>query len=273
MKSWRLPFLVLVIVSLSVMVASAGSSLDYGTVPGTPAVGTVTWVAWQGSTNPPAQVLTEDSFNPGTCGTNCGYRLISGIPSWALQVSQFTNPAPVSGNLVTILLSGSSGQNWRGSFSWTNVGTQTNHGEATAVSADACPIMLSGSQDVTGKTLNWSGSSASYLVYRSQNGSGFTPDNGASNGRYDYAATVSGTTYKDTLCPTGTRCWHIVVPAGVGGAINGCHSQEGNPTAVTMSTFRSADPTVNWPLIVGVGALVAAVIAGLVVFRRRATTH
>jgi hypothetical protein len=42
------------------------------------------------------------------------------------------------------------------------------------------------------------------------------------------------------------------------------------PTAVTLSTFRAADPAVNWPLIAGLGALAAAVIGGLAVSRRRA---
>ena len=42
------------------------------------------------------------------------------------------------------------------------------------------------------------------------------------------------------------------------------------PTAVTMSTFQTADPAVNWPLIVGLGALAAVLIGGLAVTRRRA---
>jgi hypothetical protein len=37
-----------------------------------------------------------------------------------------------------------------------------------------------------------------------------------------------------------------------------------------MSTFRSADPAVNWPLITGLGALAAVVIGGLAVSRKRA---
>ncbi len=41
-------------------------------------------------------------------------------------------------------------------------------------------------------------------------------------------------------------------------------------TAVTMSTFRSADPAVNWPLIAGLGVLAAVVIGGLAVTRKRA---
>ena len=47
----------------------------------------------------------------------------------------------------------------------------------------------------------------------------------------------------------------------------------GEPLAVKMSTFRAADPAVNWPLVAGLGALAAAVIGGLAVARRRGTTH
>jgi hypothetical protein len=44
-----------------------------------------------------------------------------------------------------------------------------------------------------------------------------------------------------------------------------------NPsTAISLSTFRAADPATNWPLIVGLGALAAVVIGGLAVARRRA---
>ena len=47
-----------------------------------------------------------------------------------------------------------------------------------------------------------------------------------------------------------------------------------NPTtAVTLRTFRSADPAVNWPLIAGLGALVALVAGGILFYRKRATTH
>jgi len=43
-----------------------------------------------------------------------------------------------------------------------------------------------------------------------------------------------------------------------------------NPTAVTLSTFHSTAPSLNWPLIAGLGALAAVVIGGLAVTRRRA---
>ena len=43
-----------------------------------------------------------------------------------------------------------------------------------------------------------------------------------------------------------------------------------NPTAVTLSTFHSTSPSLNWPLIAGLGALATVVIGGLAVTRRRA---
>ena len=44
-------------------------------------------------------------------------------------------------------------------------------------------------------------------------------------------------------------------------------------TAVTMSTFQAADPAPNWPLIAGLGALVALTAGGVLFYRKRATTH
>jgi hypothetical protein len=44
-------------------------------------------------------------------------------------------------------------------------------------------------------------------------------------------------------------------------------------TAVTMSTFHTTDPAVNWPVILGLGALAAVVIGGLAVSRRRAAAR
>ena len=42
------------------------------------------------------------------------------------------------------------------------------------------------------------------------------------------------------------------------------------PTALTLGSFGSSDPAVNWPLIVGLGTMAAVVIGGLAVTRRRA---
>lgn len=44
-------------------------------------------------------------------------------------------------------------------------------------------------------------------------------------------------------------------------------------TAVTMSTFQAANPAVSWPLIAGLGALVALTAGGALFYRKRATTH
>jgi hypothetical protein len=45
------------------------------------------------------------------------------------------------------------------------------------------------------------------------------------------------------------------------------------PSAVTMSTFQAANPAANWPLITGLGALVALAAGGVLFYRKRATTH
>jgi len=44
-------------------------------------------------------------------------------------------------------------------------------------------------------------------------------------------------------------------------------------TAITLSTLRSVDPAPNWPLIAGLGALVALAAGGVLFYRKRATTH
>jgi hypothetical protein len=45
------------------------------------------------------------------------------------------------------------------------------------------------------------------------------------------------------------------------------------PTAIALSTFQAADPAANWPLIAGLGALVALAAGGVLFYRKRATTH
>ncbi len=254
---------VLLIVSVSLN-ASAGSALDYGQLPGPPA--SANYVAWISSATPPTQVLTEDGYNSSS-GTNQGYA--GGY--WLLSSGNFDNPAPTSGQTLNFVFGGlgtDSGKIWTYSATLDTDNALTDHGTVGTQASGTCPIMLPGSRDATGKTINWSGSVGTYLIYRSKLPSG--AGNGNSNGRYDYAATVTGAfTYKDTQCSTGTDCWHIVIPATAGGVPNGCHTeQETNPNSVTLSTFRAAGPTMNWPLIVVVLLLVAAV-AGFGVYRWR----
>ncbi len=254
---------VLLIVSVS-LTASAGSALDYGQLPGTPA--SANYIAWISSATPPTQVLTEDGYNSSS-GTDQGYQ--GGY--WLLSSSNFDNPTPTSGQTLNFVFGGlgaDSGKIWTYSATLDMDNALTNHGTVGTQASGTCPTMLYGSRDATGKTINWSGLAGTYLIYRSKLASGAANQN--SNGRYDYVATVTGAfTYKDTQCSTGTDCWHIVIPATAGGVPNGCHSgQETNPNAVTLSTFRAANPAVNWPLIAAALLLVAA-LAGFGVYRRR----
>jgi hypothetical protein len=162
-----------------------------------------------------------------------------------------------------------SGNIWTYNFSLDTGSSTTNHGIVGAQSSGTCPVMLQGTQDGTGKTINWSGSPSQYLIYRSMLPSG--AGNGASNGRYSYVTSIaSGTfTYLDAACPSGTDCWHIVVPANGTGGINGCHSEESTPTAITLSAFSASSHIASpWMLILGVGLLVI-IVAAAVFLRKR----
>jgi hypothetical protein len=270
--------LTLVIVTILIIGAFsrvlAGSTLDYGTVPGTPPVGEVNWLAWLNKNitpgGYPSEVLTEDSTNSGL-GLNQGYQILNGLPRWILQVVKFSNEEV--NNTVTILLGGlgaSSGNGWTDSFNWVSSEFFSDQGEAMVVpDFDACPVMQPGSQESDRKIVNWTGVASEYLIYRSQNESG--AGNGASNGFYTYIDSVpSGTfTYSDYDCGTGVNCWHIVVPANGSGVINGCHSEESNPTAITLSAFSASSHIASpWVLVLGVGLLVA-ILAAAVILRRR----
>lgn len=258
----------LVLICLSAAPVLAGSGQDYGQLPGTPA--SVNFTAWVSPAVPPTQVITEDGFN-SQIGPNQGYRL----GSWRVATGNFTNPPPATGQTLNIVFGGlgaDTNKIWTYNAVLDTSVFATDHGVVGSQAAGTCPTMLPGSQDATGKTLNWSGSYTTYLVYRSKNASGSTPPNGYSNGRYDYVATVTGSTYKDTACATGTLCWHIVIPASSGGAIISCHSIESNPTAIALSKL-DANHAVNWPLIIALAALGLAGIAGVTVYRRRAAVR
>jgi hypothetical protein len=218
----------------SVWPAQAGSIFDYGQLPGTPA--SVNFAAWISSAVPPTQVITEADYNSAV-GPYEGYK--NGY--WRVATSSFDNPPAANGQPLNVLFGGlgaDSGKTWSYSFASLdiNAGT-TSHGTVGTQAIGACPTMLSASRDVTGMTIHWSGASTSYLVYRSLLPSGSVPANGRSNGRYDYLATVSGTTYKDTACATGMQCWYVVIPAASDGAIGGCHSAESEPRSVTLHVY------------------------------------
>lgn len=269
MKTIRISFIstifVLVASLVFLTIASAGSVLDRGQLVGLPAQ--ANYIAWVPLFTPPNQILTEDGYN-SSAGVNQGYQADR---IWRLNASNFTNPPAIpsfSINMVFGGLGSDTGNLWSYSFPWDNSVTETDHGIVGTQTSGNCPIMLQGSQDGTGKTINWSGISSEYLIYRSTNASG--AGNGASNGRYDYVATIpAGTfTYEDNQCATGNECWHIVVPSS-GGVPNGCHSEESNPTAITLSAFSASSHANNpWVFVLSLG-LLAVMIAVAVILRRR----
>ena len=280
----RVGFIVIVLLSMSGLLAQAGTDLDRGTLVELPAVGTINFMAWYNTATPPNEVLTEDSYN-SSFGPDQGYyfRSSTAQPTWRFIVGEGGfSTTPAGGATITMLFGGIGAETdkiWNYSFQWDNSGDPaiTDHNVGAHVLGAACPTMLSGSRTADAMTITWSGNGASkYAIYRSMN----PGKTGAtwSNGRYGNPVVVDGSTtsYVDQACGTNDTtigCWHIVVPLDANNGISGCHSEESTPTAVALRTFRSADPTVNWPLIVGLGALVALTAGGVLYYRKRATTH
>ena len=243
---FRLLSLTIIVILLTVVVFSVaigGSVVDEGQINGSPSQ--VNYVAWVPLFTPPNEVLTEDGYNSAV-GVNQGFQ--SG--TWRLNAGNFTNPPPIPSFTINLIFGGlgpNLGSIWTFGFLWDNSVPTTLHGSVGTQASATCPVMLSGSQNGTGKTINWSGATSQYLIYRSNLPSG--AGNGASNGRYALVTSIpAGTfTYNDLLCPTGTDCWHIVVPANGSGVINGCHSEESNPTAVTLTSLSAkSNTTANW---------------------------
>jgi hypothetical protein len=266
-KIFALFFILCLLCLFSLDQVLAGSTFDIGTVPGTPPIGDVNWIAWLdknvGSGGYPSEVMTEEGTNSAS-GVNQGYQDFGDPPNpnWILQVENFGNEQ--NGDGVTIYLGGlgsSSGYIWNDTFNWDQIGSSTtDHGEATQVASDRpCPIMNQGSWDGNYKVINWSAPAGTYYIYRSTLPSG--AENKASNGLYQYVATV--TTTSDTGSYTDEidiESWHIVVPADEMGAIDGCHSEESDPTAITLLTVVGRTDTrgkflVFFGVIILIGAI------------------
>ncbi len=268
------------LMGLGVGTALAGSTFDVGSLPGTPPVGEVNWIAWltkNVTSGVPQQILTEDGTNPGV-GTNQGYQIFAfptSAPRWILQVANFTNEA--ANDEVNILLGGlggSSGTLWGPhTFLWDTGTALTVHDDAaSATMGPACPTQLQGSWDgVSEKIINWSGTpNTPHHIYRSQNPSG--AGNGASNGRYTWLATAStdsggSGTYTDTTATV--ESWHIVVPANPDGSLAGCHSEESNPTALTLAGADAQGGNLPSAYLILAGVLLVLTAAALAGVRRR----
>jgi hypothetical protein len=237
----------------------AGTTVDRGQITGLPAQANYL-VFYDGSptsSTPPLQILTEDGFNSAV-GLNQGYQ----SQIWSLNAQNFA-PPPAEENYLHFFFGGlgaDAGKVWTYDPLYDPYTPITDHGAIGALvsSTSPCPTMLQGSFDGAQKVIRWLGVPGSrYYVFRSLNPSG--TGNGASNGRYSakVSVTLGPTTNMGVYTYTNTSpSWHIVVPADLTtGAIIGCHSEESNPTAVTLRSLSASSRSPYWPFLAGLVAL------------------
>ncbi|MEM7530713.1 MAG: SdrD B-like domain-containing protein [Chloroflexota bacterium] len=215
----------------------AGSSADFGTLPGTPA--DASYVAWVANANPPSQIITENSFSPGS-GSGNGYS----NSQWVLSGQSF-QPAAVAGQSIDIIFGGQGaveGTSWSFSINPYETGNAvTNHGAVGNQLTEGRCVEATWAQKIDDSTavINWTGVADFYHVYRSVNESGASPNNGFSNGRFDLVAVSPNNTttgiagvplgvnsFTDTTVSAGAGPWYIVVPADGAGNVIGCGSDE-----------------------------------------------
>ena len=225
--------------------ALAGATYEIGQLAGSPPLGEANWTAWQNKNvqagGMPSEIMTEDNTNSDS-GTNGGYLDVSGVMKWLLQVENFSNE--INGDVVSMIFGGlisNSGKLWNYSFTWDQTtGSTTDHGTIPlSVTTRACPSITHTTANGSTKTITFNAeASKTYHVYKSTQGSG--TENGASNGRYLFlkSATTDSTgtgSFSDT---EPLQSWYIVIPANSSsGALDGCHSEEAGPTAVTVDSF------------------------------------
>lgn len=234
-RSSCIALLVAMVISATVL---AGTVKDQGVLVGRPA--NANYVAWIDTQRPPNQVLTEDGYN-SAIGVDKGY--VSG--DWTLNASNFDNPPAFNGQRLYMIFGGladDSGRIWTYDFIYDKNTPITDHGTVGIEASGTCPTLQVNPLVGTSRTLVWDGPGGYYLIYRSMNESG--ADNDASNGRYDFVAHVSSGgslhTYTDTDPELAEwPSWYIVLPANAAGEITGCHSEEGTPTAVTLTHFEA----------------------------------
>ena len=250
MKKTTICVSVAVVLSLFfIQLAWAGASGDYGAIPGSPPAGTINWTAWLGKhITPggyPSQVMTEDNTN-NEMGADGGYQQLGfpPAPRWLMQVENYLDGIP--GDTVNMLFGGlgaQTGHYWGHSFAWTNLESLTLHPDATTLpDGGDCPVDAVESIDDDSYQVNWTGQPGTYHIYRSQN-TAFI-GSGRSNGLYFYVATQAtngagqGSYTDNTVDPTWDA-WYVVIHAGASGALDGCHSEPGTPTAVELADFSA----------------------------------
>lgn len=238
------PILSIIFSMFVVVTVLAGAVADYGTLVGAPLAGQANWTAWRSEDvpaggGPPFEILTEDNPNSSQ-GTDLGYQ----DSGWLIFVRNFATYAP--GNTINMLFGGLgttwSGTIWQYSFTYDRSTSITLHDpveESTTLSG-ACPILTGGGYIGTSDDVVIIGGVplSIYYIYRSQNAACEGCIN--SNGDYFYLASVTTNasgiaTYNDN---TTLQSWYIAVKAGdQTTALGSCHSEEINPTSVTLLNF------------------------------------
>lgn len=262
-KKWIIPILLISLLALiPLAVVLAGATIDYGTVPGNPPAGQVNWIAWLvknvGYTPPgedvttpagaPYEVMTEDNTN-SDLGTDNGYQDDGfGNRYWLLQVENFTTLPPNHGDAVRMVFGGlglSSPNTWNYTFNWNQLEDPTLHTSLTDGTDEPCPSIVSRGTQGGNYVVNFSGLTGGtyyYHVYRATQPSG--ADNGASAGRFQYRGTVTVTdgsgTFSEAIPVGWPDAWYIIVrAASATGLPVACHSEEAQPTAVTIVGFEA----------------------------------
>ncbi len=187
--------------------------------------------------------MTEDN-TASDIDVNLGYSQYDADPDieWILQVENFTNEAHL--DAVSMIFGGLgpwSGSLWSYNFTWDQqTNFETDHGTvALSATVRACPAITAASTTGSSKSVTFSAeANKTYYVYKSTQASGAF--NGASGGRYLYLMTVTtnGAGVGSFTDNEPLESWYVVLPANsTTGAIDGCHSEEAAPTAVTMAGF------------------------------------
>lgn len=244
---------VLLFILCTYVIVYAGTTGDVGQLQDYPPIGEANWTAWITETKNilsggmPNEVITEDNTN-SALGEDNGYSFFGTadtIPDWVLQIINLSNES--NGDNVQMNFGGlgnSSGKLWFHNFDWTQAEYLTFHGTIPlSTTGEACPIISEVYTD-TEEHINYvsfRGVPGYYHVYRSQNGSG--ANNGASNGRYFWIASVDTDTngVQTYMDYTDQESWYIVIQADpTTNAPIGCHSEMAEPTSATLTNFTAS---------------------------------
>lgn len=255
-------FLSMLFALIVVVIVIAGTTIDQGWLENNPQVGEANWIAWNVRDlpvggGPPLKILTEDNTNSSE-GYDGGYQDIyeNGEPVWILQVQNFYDliSTPQNGDKINMIFGGLGNFSetlWEYNFFWDNSGnvSWTVHEPAVPVSTtmdDACPIFAGFVNEGNVNTGYFLGEpDTTYYIYRTQQGSGSTPPNGESGGRYLYLKNADSNelgqgSFTDNTYDPQYDCWYLVIKAGdATNPFAGCHSEPPDPTAVVVIDFEA----------------------------------